>query len=210
MIVRRAIFADVTKGSQAKFEALRKRKQLMRDDQADRVSVLAETYGKMVFATAYRILGNADDAEDALQNVFVKLLTTGNGQHAREPVRDWGAYLRVAATRCALDLLRRRPKLRPESLDDVGDVAGPPERNPRQQATRRESAALLRQALASLPEMESRVFALRYFEEFSYEEIAAQLDLSPNAVGAHLYRARKRLQDLLGPVLSGENTRQTR
>lgn len=175
----------------------------MTDDHVDAVAELADRYGRMVFATAYRVLGNAEDAEDAFQEVFLRLLGTRNGHVKPDAVRDWGGYLRVTASRCAVDLLRRKSKWKQnrEELSEAIDAwaAG----NSPPAAARRQKAELLRQALAGLPKRDARVFALRYFEDASYRQIAAQMDLSVNQVGVILHRGRRRLREILEPMVGG-------
>ena len=173
----------------------------MKGDHAERVAELADRYGQMVFATAYRVLGNAQDAEDTLQEVLLKLLGRWNGRLKPGAVRDWGAFLRVAASRCAVDLLRHRTRRRRATdalSEDVGLTAG---QNPRHLANRREEATLLRKALSSLPRRDARIFALRYFEDFPYADIAEQMNLSTSQVGVILHRARKRLREILEPMV---------
>jgi len=173
----------------------------MRQGHAERLAELADRYGRMVFATAYRVLGNAEDAEDALQQVFLKLLGKRNGRLKPDAVRDWGAFLRVAASRCALDMLRRKAR-RKRTTDTLSERVGlAAEENPRHLATRREEARLLREALSALPKRDARVFALRYFEDFAYAEIAEQMNVSVSQVGVILHRARKRLRGILEPMV---------
>lgn len=189
----------------------------MSGDRAEQVAQLANEHGRTVFTAAYRILGNAEDAEDVLQEVFLKMLRTRQNRAERGAVRDWGAYLRVAASRTAVDLLRRKrgrkrgdgewahdPARDPERLEDVQVPDG---RTPRREAIERERARFLRQALGSLPKREARVFALRYFEEFSYERIGDHLGLSVNLVGVILHRARERLRRILEPLISPDAPR---
>jgi len=173
----------------------------MTDDYAGRVAELADRHGRMVFATAYRILGRPEDAEDVLQEVFLKLLASRNRRLSSEDVQEWGAYLRVMASRCAVDLLRRKSKWKAEDMELCEEMPAPADRNPRRIAIQHERARLLRQALSTLPKHHARVFALRYFEEFSYEEIARQAGLSIGSVGVLLHRACKRLRELLEPIL---------
>ncbi len=164
----------------------------------DWVGRLAESHGRMVLAAAWRVLGRSDDAEDVLQEVFLRLLRM---DPATLDVRDWGAYLRVAAVRAAIDQLRRNRQLRhvdPAALERVPDGA---DRSPTALAERHERAELLRAALARLPEREATLFALRHFEELSYEEIAERLEIPVGRVGVALHRARKRLAALLAPLL---------
>jgi len=175
----------------------------MSDDHREQVAELAERYGRMVFATAYRILGTAEDAEDALQEVFLNVLSTWSPRQT-DAVRNWGAYLRAVASRCAVDLLRRRSRWKRDGEELSEEIEAPPGRDPRSLASQHQRAGLLRQALAMLPERDARIFALRYFEDLSYEEIAAQMNLDANQVGVILYRGRKRLQELLQPLMAPE------
>lgn len=176
----------------------------MKGEHAERVAELADRHGRMVFATAYRVLGCAEDAEDVLQEVFLKLLTSRNGRARAEAVRDWGAYLRVTASRCAVDLLRRKSRWKKDGAELREDVPAPADRDPRQLAIRRQRARLLRQAVGSLPKHEARVFALRYFEELPYEEIAQQAGIKVKSVGVLLHRARRRLRHILEPMLAAD------
>ena len=173
----------------------------MRHGHTERVAELADRHGRMVFATAYRVLGNAEDAEDTLQEVFLKLLSKWNGSLKPGAVRDWGAFLRVAASRRALDMLRRKAR-RKRTSDRLSEGVGPAAKeDPRHLANRREEAKLLRQALSLLPNRDARIFALRYFEDFPYAEIAEQMNVSVSQVGVILHRARKRLQEILEPMV---------
>jgi RNA polymerase sigma-70 factor (ECF subfamily) len=181
-------------------DLLEQQRNHMKHDHTERVAELADRHGRMVFATAYRVLGNAEDAEDALQKVFVKLLSKWNGRLKPGAVRDWGAFLRVAASRCALDMLRRKAR-RKRTADTLSAIGLAAEENPRHLATRREEAGLLREALSSLPKRDARVFSLRYFEDFAYAEIAEQMNVSVSQVGVILHRARKRLREILEPVV---------
>jgi len=178
----------------------------MTEDRAERVAELTDRYGRMVFATAYRVLGNTHDAEDALQDVFLKLLHTWNGHLKPGAVRDWGAYLRVMTTRRAVDLLRRTSRRGGERDELSGDIEAPANQSTREVVSQRQEATLLRQALRSLPKRDAQIFALRYFEECAYEEIAQEMGLSVSQVGVILHRGRKRLREILEPVLQKEKS----
>lgn len=178
----------------------------MDTEHEDWLGRLVEEHGRMVFATAFRILGHADDAEDALQDVFLTVLRTRRGRSGQAEVRDWGAYLRVMATRAAIEILRRRKRYRRDGGELTDDVvatvaSGAGGEDAREAAIRRERAALLRQALRRLSERDARVFALHYFEEMPYESIAAEMRLTVSLVGVILHRARLRLRAILEPIL---------
>ena len=157
---------------------------------------LIDAHGRMVFGTAYRIVGNAEDAEDVMQDVFLKVLNDWNKKLNPENVRDWGAYLRVTTTRRAIDQLRRRRKVR-QTSDGIEMIEAPALLNPRNQAIQGEQAGLLREALRQLPRRQAYVFTLHHIEAMSYEQIAAHTSMSVNGVGVILHRARGRLRSLL-------------
>ena len=165
-----------------------------------KVEDLVGRHGRMVFATAYRILGRSEDAEDVLQDVFLKLLGKGLSRPNLDAVRNWGAWLRVAATRRAVDILRRNRKRECNVGENIDLVQAPAADNPRNTAIKHENAKRLREALGSLPKRDARVFALRYFEDFSYQQIAESMKMKENAVGVVLHRARERLRDILKPA----------
>jgi RNA polymerase sigma-70 factor (ECF subfamily) len=166
----------------------------------NRVAELAERYGRMVFATAHRILGNAHDAEDALQEVFLKTLASWPQRRTLDDVKDWGAYLRVVATRAALDLLRNRLRRNERCGRLPQDIEDPSVEDPESRAHRLQKAHALRRAISMLKKRDAQVFVLRHFEDSSYEEIASQTGLSVSQVGVILHRTRKRLQDMLQPA----------
>jgi len=167
--------------------------------QTEWIEALLEQHGRMVFTTAWRVLGDPEDAEDVLQEVFLKAL---EGRFDRQATRDWGAMLRVAASRCAIDALRRKIRRRRDRGEMPLDVADPAAVLPDEAARQHEQAAQLRQALMHLPERDAQVFVLRHFEELSYDEIAQRLGCSVGSVGVQLHRARKRLRALLEPQLN--------
>ena len=172
--------------------------------QADAVAQLADEFGRMVFVTAYRILGNRNEAEDAYQDVFLKLMKSSSMRIPLERTDEWGAYLRVVATRCAIDVLHRRPKW--ESADEMrlDTLESKESKNPRSVASERQQAEMLRKALSDLPERDARIFTLRHFESLNYGEIAKLEQLDVSAVGVILHRAGKRLRKILEPMVARE------
>jgi RNA polymerase sigma-70 factor (ECF subfamily) len=136
----------------------------------------------LVFRTAYRITGNAADAEDVLQAVFLRLLRR---DRSAEPLENAESYLRRAAINASLDVVRSRQDRATVPLDESPPgVAG-------DQQDLRES---LRRALATLNPKPAELFALRFFEGYSNPEIARMLGMSQVHVAVLLHRTRKQLQ----------------
>jgi RNA polymerase sigma-70 factor (ECF subfamily) len=139
----------------------------------------------LVFRTAYRVTGNAADAEDVLQQVFLRLIRRGSGA---EPLENQESYLRRAAVNLSLDAIRNRQNARSVSLDDAPPLQSGSEQ---EQSELRDS---LRRALATLDKRAAEVFALRYFEGYKNLEIARMLGISQVQVAVLLFRTRKQLQ----------------
>jgi RNA polymerase sigma factor (sigma-70 family) len=145
----------------------------------------------MALTTAWRILADAGDAEDAVQEAFLDAVRL----QRRGTVDDWGALLRRLTTCRALDRLRRR---RPSVALTVEPLA-PRRDQPDAVVLAAEKAALLRQALAEAPAREAEVFALRYFGDLTNAEIARALGIAAGAVAVALHKARRRLEAVLEP-----------
>ena len=150
---------------------------------------IVRTYGPLVFATAWRILGHAADTEDVVQEVFLQV----HRLQQTHPVRHWGGLLRRLAACRALDRLRQRKNT--VSLNGLS-LVGPGE-GPEAVAVERELAERLRLAIAQLPEREGAVFCLRYFDDLSYQDIADSLGIQTGAVASALHKARLKLEAFL-------------
>ena len=151
----------------------------------------------MVFRTAYRITGNAADAEDVLQTVFLRMLRRDRNA---EPLDSHESYLRRAAINAALDLVRAGKTAQRVPLDDSPgrpETWAPENRD----AESRELRQQLRTALARLQPREAEIFALRFFEDHSNQEIARLLGISQVHVAVILHRTRRQLQKELGSYL---------
>jgi RNA polymerase sigma-70 factor (ECF subfamily) len=157
---------------------------------------IVREHGPLVFGTAWRILGHEADAEDVVQEVFLQVHQT----YAAEPVRCWPALLRRLAACRALDRLRqRRPSVPLDGLALIGNGDGP-----EAEAVGHELAERLRQAIAQLPRREGKVFCLRYFEDYSYQQSAESLKVTTGAVATALHKARAKLELMLAEAVKGE------
>ncbi|MEZ5400981.1 MAG: RNA polymerase sigma factor [Bryobacteraceae bacterium] len=150
---------------------------------------LYHRYAACVYRAALRVTGNASDAEDVLQTVFLRIWNhAGSIDAARSPE----AYLKRAASNAAIDLLRQRAS-RAENAIDGGEwrheAVGPP---------LEETLVLkerLRQALARLPAHDAELFVLRYVEGLSNIELADLFEMERGTVATRLHRIRHTLQE---------------
>ena len=167
---------------------------------ADLEKIFRENHA-MVFRAAYRITSNANDAEDVLQTVFLRLLKR---DPAAEPVTNMASFLHRAAVNAALDLVRTKQNIRNIPLDELEPVlADAPHRNPDRAHTSGEIREWLRVALARLNPRIAEMFALRFFEGKENPEIARLLNTTPGTVAVTLSRTRDRLQKEYQAYLGG-------
>ena len=157
---------------------------------------LFRDHHERVYRAAYRITGDPSDAEDVLQNVFLRLLRRGDELDLSATASP---YLHRAAVNTALDLLRVRRRAPAVELGEVAERLADGEAvGPEGFRRGRELRQALRRGLAKLNPETAEVFVLRYIEGFANHEIASLLDLPPTTVAVRLHRARLRLQKELG------------
>ena len=146
----------------------------------------------MVFRAAYRITANANDAEDVLQTVFLRMLKR---DAAAEPVGNMASFLHRSAVNAALDLVRARQNIRNVPLDQLEPVlAEPAHRGPDRAQSSGEIRDWLRGAMARLNPRIAEMFILRFFEGKENPEIARLMNTTPGTVAVTLSRTRDRLQ----------------
>jgi len=146
--------------------------------------------GNGAHALALQMLGNTDDATDAVQDAFVKVLNKPGAYDANTgPLTPW--FLRVVRNHC-IDLIRRR---RPEDTNalELSDPGPGPEAT--LESTQRNR--LLKQALAMLPVEQRQIIVLRDYMDLSYAEIANVLEIAGGTVMSRLHRARMALKEEL-------------
>jgi RNA polymerase sigma-70 factor (ECF subfamily) len=168
----------------------------------DAFSELVQHYDRRVFRMAKQITQNDDDAEDVLQESFLKAYSHLDDFQGNSKFYTW--LVRIAVNE-ALMKLRKRRSDRTVPLDDPIDTGEDSvireiavwEDNPEQRYSREEMAALLDQAIQSLKPAYRTVFVLRDIEEMSIEETAEALSLSISAVKSRLLRARLQLREKL-------------
>ena len=164
---------------------------------------LVERHGHSLFRVAFRITGNEADAEDVVQEAFLRGYQKLESFEARS---RFGTWIYRIAVRGALDRISRRPAVDssrvagatdPEQDEvQVADNAAGPERL----LLNGEIAALREQALRSLTPMEQAAFVLRHQEDCSTEEIATALGIAPNAAKQAVFRAVQKMRSRMAPL----------
>jgi RNA polymerase sigma-70 factor (ECF subfamily) len=158
------------------------------------------TYKDDVYTACMRMLGNAAEAEDAAQEVFVRLLRVlPRYDVARASFRTW---LLTITTNYCYDMLRKR-RGGELSMDDEDNEAvtvtlRSSDPTPEQAALSNEFHARVQQMLDRLSPDDRQMIVLRYWFDHGYEEIAEATGQTVSAVKSRLFRARQRLADLLG------------
>jgi RNA polymerase sigma-70 factor (ECF subfamily) len=144
---------------------------------------LYQRHSEAVYRTALRVTGNEADAEDVLQNVFLRIL---DRQLTVDPNWSPQSYLRRAATNASIDLLRRKAASQETAIEEGRDYGG------------KESTELLkerlRRALAKLSPDEAELFVLCYLEGYSYDELAVMFQVERGTIASRLFRTRAALR----------------
>jgi RNA polymerase sigma-70 factor (ECF subfamily) len=156
------------------------------DDDAG--ALLDELYRERMVRFCAGYLGSREDAEDAVQDVFVKVLET---EHVPDRFGPW--LYRVARNRClnvARDHGRRGEAPLPTDLDLAASLSGQLTR-----AARREGDDRVARAIAALPFEQSEALRLRYLESLSRDDIAEVLDVPVSTVKSRLFEGMKRLRE---------------
>ena len=154
---------------------------------------LITQYQRPVYALCYRMLGNAAEAEDAAQEVFIKMMTK---IHTYDPSRPFAPWLfRVATNHCRDRLRRRRPVFSLEEGGEKGAWEWMPGNavNPEAAVEAKEEAEAVRRLLEHLSPMDRALVTLFYWQGLSYAEMAEATGLTLSAVKSRLFRARREM-----------------
>jgi len=164
---------------------------------ADAYAELFREFHPRVLALCRYLLGSSEDAEDAASEVFSRLQRSMKTYDVALPFPKW--LMSVTSHHC-VDLLRRR-KVQ-QRIFDAPDERTPEavsaERSPLEELVSVEQQNAVRKAIAALPERSRLPLVLRYYNELSYDEIAATLSLSRANVATLIFRAKQELRDALG------------
>jgi len=152
---------------------------------------LVERYQSEAVGHAVAVLGNREDAMDAVQEAFLDAFRALDRFDLSRRFYPW--FYTILRNRC-FKLAAGRRRREAESADELELLSPAP-------GVSREETLLLERALLSLSERERELITLRHLDGLSYEELAERLDVPPGTIMSRLYHARKKLREKLSQHL---------
>lgn len=169
----------------------------LRSGQDLALEVLYDRHSGLVYGVACNVLGNAQEAEDLTQEIFIALVKGTGYNPQRGSLRT---FLAILTKSRALDRLRSRSSTRQMiSRWQQSQSSEPTPDSPLEQAFQQEQSEAVREALAQLPEAEQQILRLAYYDGFSQSEIAKQLALPLGTVKTRARRGLLNLRQFLTP-----------
>jgi RNA polymerase sigma factor (sigma-70 family) len=163
-------------------------------------ALLWQKYNKQIFANVLKLVRSIDDADDIVQDTFLKAF---NALHSYNQTFPFPAWLYKIASNTCIDYFRRK-RIRPISIDNINREGGdiydiiPDKSTPIDvNIINNETKEELLKAVEQLPLRFKQCIQLRHFEELSYEEISIKMNLPLGTVKITLFRARKMLLNML-------------
>ncbi len=178
-----------------------------RSGDSDAFRLLVERHSRHVFRLAFRMTGNEQDAEDIVQDTFLRAYRQLKNYESRASFSTW--LYRIAANAC-LDLIRVRKRRQdrfetgPNHDDEIDPLQSlpAPDPTPERITFSRQIRDRVNAALGELSPQERTAFVLRHFEGMSIEEIGAALGTGTNATKHSIFRAVQKLRRTLEPLVS--------
>ncbi len=155
--------------------------------------LLVLPFSSRLYRMAYRLLDNREEAEDAVQEVYLKLW------RMRDDLKKYKSLealcVQVTRNHC-MDLIRRK-KLERAVKEEKQTDKGEPYLNPSEELLRKERSEILSQLINQLPEPRRSLVHFRHIEGKDYKEIEELMDMKENAIRVSISRARKQLKEML-------------
>lgn len=177
-----------------------------REGDGDAYRVLVERHGRALFRLAFRMTGNSQDAEDVVQESFLRAYRQLSKFDERA---SFGTWLYRIAANCSLDLVRsRKRRSEHQALAPADGPAEDPvlqlpsvDPDPERVALSGEVRERLAEAMNELSATERTAFVLRHFEGMRIEEVSRVLECQPGAAKHSVFRAVQKLRRALEPVM---------
>src|SRR6266568_4632653 len=163
-------------------------------------SEIYDRYSSRIYNFAYRFLKSSEAAEDATQEVFVKMLKHANQFHGDAKLSTW--LFSITANWCR-DYLRKADNKAKEAEDVLISLPAPAELSPERNLERRENERRIQKALTALTPEQREAILLSRYQGLSYAEIALISGCSEGAVKTRVFRAMETLKKALGGEASG-------
>jgi RNA polymerase sigma-70 factor, ECF subfamily len=177
-----------------------------RQGDSEAFRALVERHSRSVFRLAFRMTGNEQDAEDVVQESFLRAYKQLGRFESRA---NFGTWLYRIVSNCSVDLMRakqaRHDQTRGESLDEAVELPANDLPTPERLAQSAEIQRRVQGALAALSPLERAAFTLRHYEGRSIDEISRTLGLGTSAAKHSVFRAVKKLRAALAPLRSQES-----
>ena len=178
---------------------------LARDGNSEAFQALVERHSRAVFRLAHRMTGSPDDADDVVQETFLKAYKQLSRFESRANFSTW---LHRIAVNCSIDLIRSRPHRESghdtadlEQLGAAAEPAGSGGASPERLMLSSEVQSRITEAMTALSRMERAAFMLRHFEGRSIDEISRSLGLKTNATKHSIFRAVRKMRTALEPLI---------
>jgi RNA polymerase sigma-70 factor (ECF subfamily) len=178
-----------------------------RDGDSEAFRGLVEAHSRAVYRLAHRMTGSSQDAEDVVQETFLKAYRQLSRFESRA---NFGTWVHRIAVNCSIDLIRSRASREAgrdtttleQCSTDEGIVAG--RASPERLMLSSEVQERVNSAMSTLSRMERAAFILRHFEGHSIDEISRSLGLKTNATKHSIFRAVKKMRVALEPLVATE------
>ena len=178
----------------------------LREGDMTALAILVEKYKRLVYRIAIQITRNHEDADDVMQDTFLKVYESIHSFRKEATFETW--LYRIVVNH-AMNVVKRRKRRRETSLSATSEMEIRPDlrrtadlaNNPQLNAEKEELQKWVTQAVDSLPVKHRTVVILHEFEGLTHLEIASILNCSEGTVRSRLHYARKRLRDLLKPYV---------
>ena len=147
-----------------------------------------------LYRFALKMLGDADEARDVVQEVFIKVWNKRDEMHELENMEAW--CMRVTRN-LSLDKLKSKKRKLTDSLDQTMEISMGESSTPYNDAEMSDAMKKVGQYIAALPEKQKQIIQLRDVEGYSYNEICDILEIDLNQVKVNLFRARQAVRNNL-------------
>ena len=155
--------------------------------------LLVMPYSERIFRMAFRLMGNREEAEDVVQEVYLKLWGLRGELNNYNSIE--ALTIRITRNLC-LDGLRRR-KVNQEAIRNEKAKGDEYSDTPAENLERKEEAEVIHSLIEALPEPQRSLVHLRHIEGKEYEEIAGMVNMNVNAIRVSISRARKQMREML-------------